>query len=465
MANNPSAYQPTSHKNSKNHRRQEAVKLKKKILSVLLAALLTVTLSGCNMVSFNVTELMSPPKATGDKAAIQELVDREAGSDHTLKYPQNGSYRSAITTMDIDGDSVEEAVAFYLPAGEAQTVHLLIMDTVDGEWTTIGNHTSKSSMVDLLDFADLDGDGKLEIIVGWSTYNTQINDLSVYLTDGSESTEILSENTYTSLMCDDFTGSGKDELLLLSLYAADKPAAATLITLNDTKNSLYTIDTTELSADIVSFAQIETGEVFDGQFGAVIDGVNSSGAYSTQIIYYSDIFNSLERVYFSGNSPTDQASRRYAVLSKDIDSDGVIEIPNVFKMNIEDNQTDAVPAPLIYWCEYTATDKLVIEQKAAASLVYGFYFTVPDSWGEDFTAYVNYSTNEVIFYEWSDNGLGETLLIIKMFTNSTWADGTSAKGYTELQRNDAYVYAFLTPESNSSKLLTNSEIIDAFSLA
>ena len=106
--------------------------MKKKILLIILSALLTFALSGCDAVTFNVTELMSPPKATGEKAAIQELIDKEAGTGYTLKYPQNGSFRSAITTMDYDADGVQEAIAFYLPAGEAQTIHLLIMDNING---------------------------------------------------------------------------------------------------------------------------------------------------------------------------------------------------------------------------------------------------------------------------------------------------------------------------------------------
>lgn len=440
--------------------------MKNRILALILAVFTMISLSGCEAITFNVIELMSPPKATGDKAEIQKLIDAEAGTGHTLKYPQNGSYRSAITTMDIDADETEEAVAFYLPAGEAQTIHLLIMDIVDGVWTAVGNHVSKSSTVDRLDFADLDGDGTYEIVVGWGTYNTLINDLCIYITENGKSREILSHNTYSSLLCDDFSGNNKDELLLLSLYTTDKPASAMLVSLNDTRNSVYVMDSVDIDADVTSFAQILSGDIFEGQFGVVLDGITTAGAYSTQFVYFDNFSEKLCKVSFTEDKPTNQATRNYSVLSEDIDDDGIIEIPNAFKMNMEDTQTDAVPAALIYWCEYTNTGNLTVDDTTAASLVYGFYFSVPDSWGEDYTAYVNYSTNEVIFYEWTEKGtLGETLLIIKMFTKETWDDGVSSAGYTEITRNDSYVYSFITPESNSSKLLTNEEIINSFRLA
>lgn len=55
---------------------------------------------------------MSPPKATGDKADIQRVIEESAGS-YTFKYPQKGDYRSAVIMHDINGDGTDEAVAFY----------------------------------------------------------------------------------------------------------------------------------------------------------------------------------------------------------------------------------------------------------------------------------------------------------------------------------------------------------------
>lgn len=430
-----------------------------------VTVLMIFALCGCEVISFNVSELMSPPKATGEKAAIQQLIDKEAGTGYTLKYPQNGEYRSSITCMDFDNDTEQEAVAFYLPSGEAQTVHMLIMDCVNEKWVVIGNYTSNNSTVDRLVFCDLDGDSKKELVVGWSTYNSLINDLSVYLIEDGTSREIIAESKYSDFLCGEFTNSHKDELLLLSLYTADKPAGAALVALNDTKNSLYTVSETPIDADVTSFAKLQTGDVFYGQFGAVLDGVTSSGSYNTQLLYYSDYYASLQRVYFTEDKPTDQTTRPYAVFSEDVDKDGVIEIPNTFKMNIDPSQTDVIPAALIHWCEYSALGTMETNILQAASIVYGCRFTIPEKWDDNYTAYVNYSTNEITFFEWSDkDGPGEPLLVIKMFTDASWNDGVSASNYTELGRNDSYVYGFITLETNSTLQLTNDEIIEAFSI-
>lgn len=442
--------------------------MKKRILTLAVAILMTIILSGCDMVTFNVSELMTPPKATGEQADIQKLIEEEAGSGYTLKYPQNGTYRSSITTMDYDNDSVEEAVAFYVPSGEGQTVHMLVMDQKNGKWTATGNFESKSTIVDRLVFCDLDGDNKKEIVVGWSTFNPLVSDLSVYLVNETESIEITSENKYTDFLYGKFTGTDKEELMLLSLYTPDKPASASLIGLNDTKNSLYTLGDTLIDADITSFKKVQVGNIFENQLGVVIDGEIKNGndsVYSTQIVYYNNYYQSLEKVSFSGEEVTNQAYRSYAVMSEDIDGDSIIEIPNTFKMNIDETQTDAVPAALIHWCEYTNLDTVKVDMLQATSLVLGCRFTIPENWQSGYTAYVNYSTNEITFYEWKDNKTGDPLLVIKAFPTDIWNDGTSAKSYTELGRNDSSVYGFITFETNSSMLPTNEEIINSFSLS
>ena len=134
-------------------------------------------------------------------------------------------------------------------------------------------------------------------------------------------------------------------------------------------------------------------------------------------------------------------------------------------MNLDQTQVDVVPAALIYWCEYTSLGQMVVDRKDAASLVYGFYFSIPERWGDDITAYANFSTNEITFCQWDDkNGFGDQLLVIKMFTPEAWEDEVSSRGYTEITRNDSYIYTFSVPQSNSSLLLTNDEVIEAFSL-
>ncbi len=418
-------------------------------------------LAGCTPVGLTVDKLMHPPKAVGDKAEIQSLIDSVAGEGYTLKYPQSGNFRSAITMKDIDSDSVDEAIAFYLPVGDIATVHMLVMDSIDGVWQSVGDFKSQSSAVESLNFCDLDGNGFFEIAASWKTYNSSVNQLSIYTYENNNLREVSSEYTCSNVLAGDFTENSGEELLLLSLFSADHEANAILLDLNENKSNLEQLGTTPLNPDVVSYAQLLVGNIFENQIGAVIDGCTSSGEYNTQLLYFNTYFDSLERISFSENVPYNQALRSYPVMSEDVNNDGVIEIPAAFKLNIEKDRTDKVAAADIYWCQQTSSGTVLLISHKAASFAYGFTFEIPEMWEGKFTALTDYDKNEVTFYEWNKDKTEDELLVIKIFEKDLNED---MSGYTLIYETDDKVYTFKNPEGENSLILSEDEIKTAFEL-
>ena len=435
--------------------------MNKKILLPLIAAVLCFVMAGCSSVGLSVDTLMHPPKAVGDKADIQALIDKTAGEGYTLKYPQSGNFRSAITMHDIDSDGVDEAVAFYLPQGDIATVNMMVMDDIDNSWQVVGNFKSQSSAVDSLNFCDIDGDGFSEVIPTYKTYSPTINQLSLFIYDGKAVREIPSEYTCTNLITGDFYEGGKDELMLLSLFSTEKEASASLLTLNDDKSGISVLGTSPLDPDVASFAQLLTGEVFESQQGLVIDGCTTQGEYNTQIIYYNKYFKSLERINFTENVSYNQARRTYAVMSEDINGDSVIEIPSVFKLKIEDDRTDVAPCAQIYWCQQTEDGTVHLIAHEAVSFSYKFSFDIPQSWDGKFTAHTNHNENEVTFYSWDKDKTGDELLKIKITDKNSQE---IPEGYTPLSENESRVYSYRIPENSNKMKLGADEIVGAFEL-
>jgi len=431
--------------------------VKKKISALLLAIIISLT--GCSSVGLSVDNLMHPPKAVGDKAEIQSLVDTVAGEGHTLKYPQSGNFRSAITMKDIDSDSVEEAVAFYLPQGDIATVHILVMDSIDGKWQTVGDFKSQSTAVDSLNFCDLDGNGILEIATSWKTYDASVNQFSLYIYEENSIREILTEYTSTNVLSGDFTDEAGEELIMLSLFSEGKDAGAVLLDLNENKSELTSLGSAPLNPDVVSYAKLQVGSIFEGQTGAVIDGCTKSGEYNTQLLYFNTYYSSLERIAFTENVPYNQALRSYPVMSEDINNDGIIEVPAAFKLNIEKDRTDRDAAASIYWCQQTSSGTVLLISHKAASFAYGFTFDIPEKWEGNFTALTDYNNNEVTFYEWSKDKTGDALFTVKI------SDSDEAlEGYKELTKTDSRTYSLKIYESDSSLILTQDEINDYFKL-
>ena len=435
--------------------------MKKKLLSLLLASSMGLTMAGCSSVGLSVENLMHPPKAVGDKAEIQALIDSVAGEGYTLKYPQSGNFRSAITMKDIDSDSIDEAIAFYLPVGDIAKVHMLVMDSIGGKWQTVGDFKSQSTAVDSLSFCDLDGNGIFEIVTSWKTYQTSLNQISLYIYEDDKIREVSSEHYSSGTLSGDFTANEGEELLLLSLFSDENDATATLIDLSENKSKLEVLGTSPLDPDVVSYSQLLAGNIYENQMGAVIDGCTHTGEYNTQLLYFNTYFDSLERISFTENVPYNQKLRSYPVMSEDINGDGIIEVPAAFRLNIEKDRTDVDAAADLYWCQQTSSGTVHQIAHKAASFAYGFTFVVPEKWEGKFTALTNYEKNEVTFFELNKNKTEDVILTIKIFEKDKEED---MAGYVVLEETEDRIYAFINPEGENSLALTESEIKSAFEL-
>lgn len=158
--------------------------------AAVIATVLLMSASGCDFTDFGSENMLRPPKSMGDEAEIEQLIADTANGDYTLKYPKSGNYRSAIVMTDLDGDGTSEAIAFYREKGNTTSIHMLVMYDDDGSWKLSSDFVTETTDIDCVDFANVDGDGALEIFVGYATYSPNVNFLSCY-SYGSGTTQRL----------------------------------------------------------------------------------------------------------------------------------------------------------------------------------------------------------------------------------------------------------------------------------
>ena len=82
----------------------------------LICALLALCLfcSGCSVMDLDTQNLMSPPKATGDKADIQRVIE-ESASSYTFKYPQRETTAPLLLCMTSMGMERMKPLPFINP--------------------------------------------------------------------------------------------------------------------------------------------------------------------------------------------------------------------------------------------------------------------------------------------------------------------------------------------------------------
>lgn len=438
-------------------------------MAVILAALM---LAGCTPSGFDNSVLLRPPRATGDKAEIQEVIEAKAGGDYTLKYPQNGDYHSAITTTDLDGDGTPEAIALYRPAGDSSSIHVLFIKEVDGVWKDIGDFTSQNTDVDKICLGDLDGDGKNEVIVSWSNYVAPVNQMTAYTFHGNRATEQTVSETYSQLVVDDLTGDGQDDIILLSLGASEIPATAKLLQFNPDVQLLFVRSVTEMNSSVTRYASIQKGRTSDGKNAVFVDGISPNSTMMTEVLYWNETDSSLKNPLYDTsdkNMPKNQTERISSTVCKDIDGNGVMDIPTVDLMKKQVFEKDEVVCNQTNWHSISTKDaKLQTVMETIINATDGYYFILPDQWKDKVTARIDTTARTMTFYEWRTDGRtqskGSVLLTIQVFTEKDWAERKDTNGFIEMLSASGLIYAVNIPQNNSELTLPMSDIYNNLEL-
>ncbi|MBQ2971613.1 MAG: hypothetical protein IJO20_05490 [Ruminococcus sp.] len=434
-----------------------------KRLKIALAILLVILLSGCSALSFEGTDIMSPPKATGNKAHIQKLIDKQTTGDYTLKYPKNGSNRSSIVTQDIDSDEDEEAIAFYSDKN-GEHIHALFVESENGDYRVLSDIILEASSIDRVDFADIDGDKVSEVLIGYSVSTSSLNTLNVY-TYSDEIIPLDVSYTYSSLVSGDFNSDKKDDILLISLYSGDVSAQAKLMTGN-LSGSLSEVGTADLDSDVKSLALTQYGQISYGTYGAVIDGISSAGDYTTQVVFFNPSTPALlNPLYtYSGYSSTRRTTQ---VCSTDFDKDELIDIPVCSLMAHAEGEDVNTLSRQISWSNFdTESYLLKTAERAIICPKDGYVFTMPDKWKDLVTARYNEKerTTTVYMYEYSQNTvkLLDKIVTIKAYLDEDFDKDSS--GYTEFLRSGSTVYAYSIGTADNFLSVSGDEISSHFSL-
>ena len=460
-------------------KRKEVTGLKRKLAAAV--ALLLFLCSGCGLVGFNTQDLMRPPKPTGEKSEIQRVFEEQAGDQITLKYPQKGDYRSAIIMHDLNRDGSEEAILFYRPDGENMGTHLMVIAKVDGSWTALRDFTDQDAEVDRVFFEDLNGDGIKEIIVGWSVYTGASNRLAVYAYDGrSGVAQIPCEDSYSEIFVHDFNGDGIKEILIAAVSGANSignnaeavsAAQAKLISFNQAATALVLMGSASLDPTVTRYGSSAVGTISPGQTGVVLDGVRPGSAYISELVYWDNAQNKLVAPLSSEEMSSLNATlRSTAVVSNDINGDGVIDLPVMSRLPGYADAAADTANYLTSWNNYDPQGKTLVYQfSMVANYTDGYYFILPDDWRRVVTDKSDAKVKTLTFHEWvtNDQGvgvMGAALLRFEVFTRSEWQSGGHTDPFFLVGEQGDKVFAAFLPQPDHSLSLSEAEVRERFQL-
>ena len=294
--------------------------------------LLVLLFSGCSApLGGSVEELLEAPKLSQSQTLVVEALNRHVGGSVKLQYPRQGEFLSPFVFRDLDGDGVEEAVVFYSDAtgNASQYVRIALLEQSDGKWNVSWDEEGLGVGVDSVQFSSMYGAQTAALIVGY--LNTGVNDkfLAVYnYNEESPGMSRVDERQYCEYTLADFTGTGTDDLIVLSSTGEPDPMLVTMLTVEEGK--LRPVTSVALDSLLESSSQIYAS-LSAGSYSLVIDGFTSGGTLASEQLYFD---RKSGRLISCGDRlnieiPTLSTRVGTTLSSRDVDEDGAVEIPVV----------------------------------------------------------------------------------------------------------------------------------------
>ncbi len=317
----------------------------KRFLAIIATIALIITCSGCSLNFFSVESLITPPTQSGKNGEVQKAFNNlMKDTKFQLKSPVNGEYQTSFVLLDINNDKSEEAFVFYSDASSVESsVRMAFMECVDDEWSITADIKGAGNGVYDINFVDLNNDNVLEVFVSWSILESKTTRILsafevISVEDGFISLNSLGNEYYDSKIFLDFDNNGANDLVLIYLddTGTVQKSFIRMFTLsNDHRFTKY--GETVLDSSISSVLSIHRDR-------AIINGENVTRLFAdcfkndrmifTEFLYWDSVHRVPVREFAE---PSATNLRTSDVTCRDIDNDGLLEVPSLTHLYGDEN--------------------------------------------------------------------------------------------------------------------------------
>lgn len=451
----------------------------KQTFRLLLCTFMLCLLTGCGSSSGllfrSPDSLFALPKLSEEYTSLQNSLQDLL--DHGMEYspPLTGTTTQPVHLRDLDGDGVDEAIAFLRdPDAEANPLKIYIFRKgVSGTYETACIIAGEGINFNSTRACQLQGgkDSPLELVVSWQV-SSSLYTLSAYSLDNFQPTELLSCPQYTRYSTLDLDEDGDDELVILSLDRED----GVLHTADcyDYERGVLTLSSTAtLSTGMSSIDRLQSGALSDGTpalyvTGSVLNDMGASTSQVTDVLCLTE--EGLSNITLDPTSLNSEETIRPSLASvQDINGDEVLELPSPFSLPAFDKDTEDSFYG-ISWQQYDSKGVSRFVCSTFYNSADGWYLELPNDWQNHFSLArqdVNLgSTTErgVLFYYRDGPSKGKPFLAIYKNTGAN-RDTRAAEGQRVLlYRDSSTCFSMELLDSASNLTLLPGDLEERFRL-
>lgn len=430
-------------------------------ISLICLTALLMTLSGCFRISAD--ELYSLPMASQEYLKLQEQINAVLSTGAEYSPPTSGPNRQSVQLKDVDGDGKNEAIAFFRTTGD-KPLKIYIMKQTDNAYMTVDKIEGDGTAIESIRYADLNGDGVSELVVGWQA-NAAVLHMSIYSIKDYQHV-LLTGSDYAELVINDMNDDGNLDVIALRLPSLETPGEAEMNSLMlDGEMTSYTV---RLSKGIESITSIVKGNLSNKKPALFVEGEYAGGNIITDILTWRD--SALVNVTVNSSSGVSEDTlRSIAIYSSDINKDGVVEVPSPRLLESSSDTKYYV----IDWFSY---DRYGYKKEVFTTYHDNqdeWYLILPDDWKDNITVKRDDSVSgerTIVFsYLSESNGIGEAALpveFLKIYTLSgdNKEDRAKLTGRFKLLVHGDKIYAAQILTTNVNLTINKTIIADNFKL-
>lgn len=343
-----------------------------------------IVFSGCSDMQKPVNDLLSPPKLPMNMEKIKVLIN-SVYDEISYIIPLSGKNTNSVQFIDIDGDGSDELFLFHKVANSNKPLRVLVLSKDDnGAWIFNDEIRGVGFGINMVEYEDVDLDGVKEIFIGWQVANNKNKALSVYkyVKNKEISIQKVFENVYTQFCIGDLIGNGKKQLIIIEQDITEGMAMATMY-----DHVFNYVDDVVIEGVVDKYYSIKVDHAIKNKQGCFIDSIYGNGVMITELLVFD---GQLINVFYDDINKTTRIINR---ISKDIDLDGVIDIPKVrmpYNYNIIDFlEGDSSEEWITTWYNWNGDNGLYFNTESYINSRLGFEFVFPSDWKQNMQINVN----------------------------------------------------------------------------
>ena len=343
---------------------------------VLLAALYLLT--GCSVpkMILNPQDLYALPTLPEKYTDLNTLLSAILDDGAEYAAPTSGTNTQPVQLVDLDGDGREEAVAFFRNPNDEKPLKIYIFTAGEDSYQQSGLIEGTGTGIYSMAYEDLNGDGRMELLVGWKiAVDQQV--LEVY-TKGISGMEALVRANYVKYITTDLDQDRRRELVVIRAdeegdgvadYYSWQPDGS----FNSQSSARISVTMAELSQQ----GRVTAGKL-EGEIPALfVTGVTEMPRAITDILAVRN--GELSNIVLSEVTGVSSQIAPYCSLyPTDINGDGLTEVP--WPTQLLSLANEGLSYQRVDWYRYDSGGNGTVALRTYHNMEDKWYFRLPEEW-------------------------------------------------------------------------------------